>query len=110
MSSAGADCVIALVDTRSAPVAAYGRDGVERDAARDLHERVRPAAVAHDLDALRGVAGRHVVEHHDVGAGRDGLLHLVGPVALDLDAAARPQLAGPATAARDRSCRRGGCP
>ena len=44
MSSAGADCVIALAEMRSAPVVGVGGDRLEGDAARDLDERGRAVA------------------------------------------------------------------
>ena len=68
MSKAGALWVMTLVEMRSAPVERVAADGLERHAARHLDDR----AAFDERDALRDVLGRHVVEHHEVGAAVDG--------------------------------------
>ena len=103
MSSAGADCVITLVEIRSAPASAYARDVVERDATRDLDEATCGAVASDERHAGAHLVGRHVVEQHDGRAGRDRLLDLLGAVALDLDRAAGPQRRG--RGAPRRRCR-----
>ena len=64
MSSAGADCVITLVEIRSAPASAYGADVLERHAARHLAPGSRRGAVAHERHARAHLVGSHVVEQH----------------------------------------------
>ncbi len=51
-------------------------------------------AAVDEGNALRDVLGRHVVEHHEIGAAVDRLDHLLHPLALDFDAAPGPLLAG----------------
>ena len=73
MSSAGADCVIALVDTMSTPASANDRtfsSVMPPDSSTSTSGR---GAVAHDRHAFLRLLGRHVVEHHEVGARRDRL-------------------------------------
>ena len=62
MSSAGAECVSAPTEMKSAPGPCERRQRIERDAARHLD----PARAVEQLDRLAHLARRHVVEHHDV--------------------------------------------
>ena len=89
-SSAGADWVIALVETRSAPGRGQRRDVVEVHAARHLDQR--PSG--HERDAAAHLVGTHVVEHHQVGSRLDRLQDLLEPVALHLHRARRPPVPG----------------
>src|SRR5665213_1513017 len=66
-----------------------GRGGRQGHAARHLDEGVR-AGGPDPGDGPGHQVGPHVVQHHHRGAGGDRLVHLVQPVALDLDHPARP--------------------
>lgn len=71
MSSAGADCVMALVDTASTPVAA--NEATDSRVMPPLHSssgRDRPAPgypVVDGRDGLRRFGGVEVVEEHGIG-------------------------------------------
>ncbi len=78
--TAGAECVSAPIEMRSAPVARVRRDVLERDAAGDLDRE----PTAHQLHQRGRLIHRAVVEQHGVGAGRQGGFDLGRGAALDL--------------------------
>src|SRR5581483_8288678 len=80
-------------------VGAGGGDGVERDPARHLDGE----GAAGDAHGPGDVLGSHVVDEHEVGAGRLGLRHLVEGVALHLDGDPGPAAAGPVEGFFDRA-------
>ena len=94
MSSAGADCVITLVEITSGPASAKRADVLERHATRDLDDHVGRRA-ADERHARADLVGSHVVEEHHARSRADGFLDLREAVALDLDRAAGPQVVRP---------------
>ena len=81
MSAAGAECVSAPIDTKSAPVAASS--GIRaRVTPPEISVFARPGATSDGLDDLRC---RQVVEEHDVGAGSERGVNLVQILGLNLD-------------------------
>ena len=81
---------MALAEISSTPAAAYAATRLERHPAGHLDRRVGARPGADHRDAVAHLVGRQVVEHHQVGARRDGFADLLGPFALDLDAPPRP--------------------
>ena len=91
MSKAGALCVMTLVEMRSAPV-----DGVARRRSRASRRPTprRPRGRRRRATHFATSSGVMLSSITRVGAAVDGLDHLLDPLALDFDAAARPPLAG----------------
>ena len=92
MSSAGADCVITLVEMRSAPGVGVGAHGVERDPARHLDEEPRGRGRrAPATTQARTASGVMLSSSTIVAPAAIASCTWLGAVALDLDRAARPR-------------------
>ena len=99
MSSAGADCVMTLVEMRSAPASAYART-VSSVIPPDTSTRNPAGAVLRTSETqARTSSGVMLSRSTIVGAGGDRLLHLLDAVALDLDGAAGPAAPAPGATA-----------
>ena len=92
MSKAGADWVMTLVEMRSAPVDGVGGAMVSSVTPPDTSTSARPATRATHFATSSGVMLSSITRS---APAVDRLDHLLDPVALDFDAAARPLLAAP---------------
>ena len=90
MSSAGADCVITLVEITSAPASANGADVLERDATGDLDRNQCGAELRTSATHVRDLVGVMLSRSTMVAPALTASSTCASAVALDLDRAARP--------------------
>ena len=107
MSSAGAECVSAPIEMKSAPGPCVSAGSESSVTPPDTSTSAAPSS---SVDGRAHLAGRHVVEHDEVDAGGARFVDLFERVALDLDDAPRPARPGPGDGLGDAAAPRDGCP